>query len=233
MIIHDVKQGSIEWMLLRAGIATASEFDQLLTPEFKIRTGDMPKTYLAKKVAEAWLGGPLPTFRGGDMEQGQFLETEAIPWYELEFGVEVQRPGLITTDDKRSGCSPDGVIAGANCGLEIKCPEAHTHVRYLLSGNVPKDYLCQVHGGMYVTGFQSWVFLSYRRHFPALRIVVARDEEIQAQIAEAMEDFLVEFDFAMARMAELNGGPPRHRILAPMSSRPETQKPEFHSEMPS
>lgn len=209
MKILDVEQGSVEWMQARAGIPTASEFDQLVTPEFKVRTGDMPKSYLAKKLAEAWLGGPLLGFNVFDADQGQILEGEALPWYELEYGQEVQRVGLITTDDGRVGCSPDGLIKGA--GLEIKCPRPETHTGYLLKGVLPKDYAAQVHGSMYVTGFHSWQFLSYRRRFPALLLTIERDDTIQKAIGEALTEFLAQFDSGWQKLCEINGGPPMHR----------------------
>ena len=57
MIISKHPQGSIEWMQARAGIPTASEFDNLVTPKWEVRTGQMPKTYLARKLAEWWQGG--------------------------------------------------------------------------------------------------------------------------------------------------------------------------------
>jgi len=209
MKIHDVAQGSVEWMQMRAGIATASEFDCLVTPEFKVRTGDMPKSYLAKKLAEAWLGGPLLGFNMFDMDQGQILEGEAIPWYELEYGQEVQRVGLVTTDDGRVGCSPDGLLKGS--GLEIKCPRPETHTGYLLKGVLPKDYAAQVHGGMYVTGFHSWTFLSYRRRFPPLLLTIERDDEIQKAIGEALASFLEAFDAGWQKLCEINGGPPVRR----------------------
>lgn len=209
MIIHtEYAQRSVEWMQARAGIPTASEFDALLTPEFKIRTGQMPLTYLAKKVAEAWQGGPLAGFNTFDMDQGNILEEEAVPWYELEFGEVIDRPAFITTDDGRIGCSPDGLL-GQDGGIEIKCPEVHTHVGYLLAGELPPQYAAQVHGSMFVTGRKWWKFLSYRRHFPALLLTVERDEEAQEMIAEALEQFLGRFDRAMERLAELNGGPPK------------------------
>jgi Na+/alanine symporter len=62
MKIHEAGQGSVEWMQARSGIPTASEFDALVTPKWKVKTGDGPKTYLAKKLAEWWLGGPLASF---------------------------------------------------------------------------------------------------------------------------------------------------------------------------
>jgi len=204
-----MEQGSSDWMIARSGIPTASEFDQLVTPGFKIRKGEMPKSYLAKKLAEAWQGGPLLGFNTFDAEQGQMLEGRAIPWYELEFGVEIERVGLITTDDGRIGCSPDGLLPGS--GIEVKCPQPQTHVGYLLNGALPKDYAPQVHGAMFVTGYTSWMFLSYRPHFPKLVLHVERDEAIQKVLAEALAEFLERFDAGMKRLMEINGGPPVRR----------------------
>ncbi len=210
MIVHNVLQGSDEWMKLRCGIPTASEMDALLTPEFKLRTGEGVQTYLAKKLAEKWLGRPLPSFSGfGDLEQGTILEEEAIPYYECENNCTIQRVGFITTDDGKAGCSPDGLIqyecgpgkqAIAAGGIEIKSPAIHTHVGYLLRWTLPKDYAAQVHGSMYVTGAPWWKFMSYNRHCPPLILTVERDEEIQKKIAEALASFNASFDAAYAKL---------------------------------
>lgn len=213
MKIHrEFGQKSVAWMISRAGKPTASEFDALVTPKFEIRKGQMPTSYLAKKVSEVWLGGPLAGFNTFDTDQGNILEEEALPWFELEFGVTVDRVGLCTTDDGRIACSPDGLI-GEEGGLETKCPEVHTHVGYLLAGTLPDAYAAQVHGSMFVTGRPWWKFLSYRRHFPPLLLTVERDEKIQAVLAEVLAAFLVRLDAGMARLTEINGGPPQRRAL--------------------
>lgn len=208
MKIHPAEQGSLEWICARAGIPTASEFDSLLTPEFKLRTGEMPKSYLAKKVAEAWTGSPMPTFQSIDMDFGKILEEEALPFYSFQTGQEIKRVGLCLTDDGKVGCSPDGLI-GDDCGIEVKSPAMDTHVKYLLAGTLPKDYAPQVHGAMFVTGRPRWVFMSYRRHFPPLILTVERDEEIQEKIAEALDGFLAGMTIALAKLEEINGGPPK------------------------
>lgn len=215
MKIHNVEQGSVEWMHLRAGIPTASEFDALITPLGEVRTGEGPKTYLAKKVAEAWQGGPLLEFNVFDMEAGKVLEEEARPRFEADNNCDVISVGFITTDDGRIGCSPDGLI-GDNCGLEIKCPKVETHVGYLLRGTLPKDYVAQVQGSMFVTGYKKWKFLSYRRRFPNLMLTIAPDDKIQKALKEALGAFKDNFDAAMKRMEEINGGPrPVFRRPAP------------------
>src|SRR5574338_1006857 len=59
MKIHEVEQGTLDWLRLHIGIPTASGLDNLLDSKFALRTGEMPKTYLFKKVAESWRGQPL------------------------------------------------------------------------------------------------------------------------------------------------------------------------------
>lgn len=232
MKIHEVDQGSLEWMQLRAGIPTASELDALLTPKWKIKTGAGPQTYLEKKLAEWWQGGPLPGFSGAfDMEQGQILETEARPWYALTYNVDIQRVGFITTDDGTAGCSPDGLINGS--GLEIKCPQAHTHVGYLLAGVLPDEYAAQVHGSLFVTGLPAWRFVSYRRGFPPLVLEVERDEEICETISNALALFQEQLEEGKGRMIEINGEPPRHTLSQVKDSKPKTEKAPFISEIPS
>lgn len=213
MKISPHAQGSVDWSIARAGIPTASEFDNLISPTWKIRTGEMPQTYLAAKLAEAWLGGPLVGFNTFDVEMGNILEEEARPRLSLELEREVDTVGLITTDDGKIGCSPDGLIGEE--GVEIKCPAPTAHVKYLLAGQVPPQYLAQVHGGMYVTGFKSWKFFCYRRNFPNLLITVERDEEIISKIDEAVQAFLKSFHDGLAKLEEINGGPPRRKIILP------------------
>lgn len=208
MKIHPAPQGTLEWLCARAGIPTASEFDNIISPTFEIRKGETPKTYLAKKVAEAWTGTPAIGFNSIDMDFGQILEQEALPFYTLETGREVKRVGLLLTDDGQIGCSPDGLFDDGT-GIEVKCPEAHTHVRYLLDGTLPKDYAAQVHGAMHVTGAPRWTFMSYRRSFPALILTIERDDAIQEVIGEALDLFLAHMKLAMDRLTELNGGPPK------------------------
>ncbi len=157
MKIHDCQQGTLEWTRLHFGIPTASGLDNLLTPEFELRKGELPKTYVYKKVAEKLQGRPLIDLGASSfmLEQGMIIEEEARPWYALEYDKHVHQVGFITTDDGRFGCSPDGLILQTGLdgdirhlfktfspsdecvGLEIKSPAAHTHVKYLVNGTLP------------------------------------------------------------------------------------------------
>jgi len=208
--IHtDFEQGSALWLYFRAGIPTASEFHHLVTPKkFEVRTGKEMDNYVARKLAEKW-GGPIMGFQGGVMDQGHILEDEAIPWYEFEFDQKVRRVGFVTSDDEKIGCSPDGLLEIG--GIEIKCPQPEQHVKYLLAGKVPDDYVMQVQGSMHICQCEVWRFVSYRRGFPKLVLNVQRDPAIQEALTDALDLFRMKFDEGWAYLCELNGGPPPPR----------------------
>jgi len=194
--------------MARAGIFTASELDNLITPEWKPRTGQTPDTYIYRKVAEHLCCFPLDTGSSWAMEQGVILETEALPWFEFSQGVTVRRVGFITNDDGTFGCSPDGLIDGDEDsddfgGIEIKCPQPATHVRYLDNGELPKEYAAQVHGSMYVTGRSWWKFLSYSRQLPPLLLTIHRDERIIAAIRAALSSAQQTYNSRLSKLQSL------------------------------
>lgn len=214
MKIHEIEQGTPEWLAVRSGIVTASELDSIITPLWKPRTGDTPETYLCQKLAERWLGMPKeawkPTF-AGSMEQGKIREDEAIPFLAFTLNLEIEQVGFITTDDGKFGCSPDGMIGSGESmiGCEVKCPEPQTHCKYLLANELPKDYAAQVHGSMAVTGAKEWYFLSYCRNLPPLILKIKRDEEICGKILAAVSAFDGALEAAYAKVVKANGGEPK------------------------
>lgn len=217
-IIKDIEQGSVEWLVMRSGKVTASGLKNILTPTLKVRTGEMPYTYMMQILAEQWIGGNLPQVQGvWDLEQGQLLESEARPFFTLVTGLEVETAAFIESDDERFGASPDGIIAGKREGLELKCPHLVTHLKYLDRGELPEEYALQVHGSIYASGFDRWHFCSYRRNFPPLILTIERDEKIMSAIQSALDSFFEQLDAAMDKLIKLNGGLPnqRHRGLKP------------------
>lgn len=199
MRILNCDQKSNEWLTARVGRVTASEADNLLTPLFKIKEGDGPKTYLCRKVAEAHLKRPLEGFSAWETDQGIEAEMDARNWFALEYPQTVKQVGFVIGDDERCGCSPDGLLDDDG-GIEIKCPQPTNHVRYLLDGKLPPDYAAQVHFSMFVTGRPYWMFVSYRRRFPAFVLRVERDEAIMEKIGKCLESFYRTFDQALERL---------------------------------
>lgn len=219
MKIHtDIDQRSLAWETLRAGKITASNAHRLVTPLGKIKTGDGPKTLALELLAERWLGGPLPqTWSSFATENGNILEEFARPAFTLETGLETKQVGFIESDDGVCGCSPDGIIAGCETGLEIKCPQIVAHCRYLLDNCVPEDYILQTQFSMYVTGWKQWYFTSFRRGMPPLILLVNRDEKFQDAIHDAVELWSQYMDEAWNRLVALNGGEPKRQPFVPSS----------------
>lgn len=188
VIVTDIAQGSPEWLALRCGIPTASEFSKLVTSTGK--TSTQATGYMHKLLAD-WLIGTSTSIEQTDwMLRGIELEDEARDWYAMQRDAEVTQVALAYRDESRMvACSPDGLVADDG-GLEIKCPAPHTHVGYLLAGRLPSDYVAQVQGSMYVTGRQWWDFVSYHPDIDPLLIRVERDEEYIAALDTAVRAFV-------------------------------------------
>lgn len=211
MRIIECEQRSELWSTARAGVVTASQIDRIVSPTLKIRTGEGPYTYLCEKLAERLTGMPIEqlniaSYRFGVVEQGTLLEPEALGTVEFILGQTIKPVGFITTDDGRVGCSPDGLLDAG--GVEIKCPQAQTHLKYLSENCLPPEYALQVHGSMYVTGAPQWRFVSYHRRFRMLSLVVARDEVVQNVIGKALDEFLKRLDAAYQRERDLSPSSP-------------------------
>lgn len=209
----NVQQGSQEWLQARVGIITASELSNLLTPaKLEISEGAAVESYLAYKLAERWRGEPLPSFSGGNMEQGTILEPELLSSFEFDTGLTIRKVGFCLTDDGSMGCSPDGLL-DPDEGCEVKNPLPQTHVSYLLAGTLPRQYGPQCHGCLYVTGRKQWRFVSARRGFPRFEVIVKRDEKIMATIHKAVTTFNKRLNDAYARLVDLNGGEPVREVV--------------------
>lgn len=187
MIIHNVEQNSPEWLQARLGIPTASEFDSIIT------AGGKPSTqadgYANKLLAEIMTGAPVNTFVGNAAtERGHLLEPDAVSFYELQNDCDAVKIGFCTNDEATMGCSPDRLI-GDDGLLEIKCPLPHTHIKYLLSQNIDKEYYPQLQGQLLVTG-RMWVdIISYHPEMPSVVIRVKRDTAYLAEMTKLLAEF--------------------------------------------
>lgn len=175
MIIHNCIQGSQEWLSLRSGIPTASEFDSILTPGGKLSTA--ADKYMYRLLAERIMGHPTLQAVTTWMDRGTELEAKAVACYEFITDAETVKVGFITNDCRTWGASPDRLV-GDDGLLEIKCPSEAVHVGYLLSNKgVDKAYYPQVQGQLWVTGRKWSDVLSWHPEMPEALIRVERDDE--------------------------------------------------------
>ena len=100
-----------QWVKARTGCVTASEFGDFVDLSGKLRTGEMPKTFMAEKIFERWTGRKKPTnFFTVDVNNGVLVEEKAAAFAALEYGLEIQHVGFVSNDAGTVGASPDGLI---------------------------------------------------------------------------------------------------------------------------
>lgn len=200
-----------DWWEIRAGIPTGSGFDRIITPA-KAQKSAGQRGYMCELAADL-AGYHLPNFftnrdnrpKSHAMQVGTETEPEARRYYEMHRECEVQQVGFVTSDCNRFGCSPDGLIDDSKDGaggLELKCPEAKTHLEWIIDGTLPAEYKPQVHGCLIVTGRPWWDFMSYVPHIRPFLIRVFPDEFTQ-KLRDVLAVFLDDYDM-LVNALELN-----------------------------
>lgn len=192
MRIIECEQGSPDWHAVRCGVPSASSFDKIVTT--KGERSKQRQKYLYQLAGERVSGQARETFQSVAMQRGVVMEAEARDVYQFISGNAVDQVGFCLADGYHAfGCSPDGLI-GQSGGLEIKCPEVHTHVEYLLIGQLPTEYFQQVQGSLFVTGRAWWDFCSY---YPGLRPLIVRvhpDKAFHDRLHAELVEFCIELE---------------------------------------
>jgi putative phage-type endonuclease len=174
-------QGSEEWLKLRLGVATASNFNKIITSTGK-ELATLPK-YALELATQCLINEPEPTYKNEAMQRGNDLEPIARQAYaEQTFSV-VEEIAMFKSDCGNYGASPDGLV-GDDGLIEIKCPLATTHAKYLLDNKMPTDYWQQVQGLLWVSGRKWCDFVSFHNNFKEKQLFIIRVERDEAYIAE-------------------------------------------------
>jgi putative phage-type endonuclease len=216
----DIQQGTDEWLALRRGVITASTIGKLITSTGKVASNDTSRTQLLQLLAERITGESEPSFYNDDMARGHLLEPLARDLYAESFDPVVEC-GFITADFDGTtiGYSPDGLV-GDDGLIEIKAPRPKGHLRSLLSGEVPAEYMAQLMTGLAVTG-RRWI--DYISYAPGLPLFVQRCEPDQtvitqliaaAQAAEAqLAEMLQAYQLAAAQFPATEPIAPEQEII--------------------
>jgi len=185
MKIHNIDQGTDEWLELRKGKFTASEFKNILGKDTLVGYKDA----VYKNAYERLTGKSPEVFVSDWMKRGTELEGVARSFYEFENHIEVDEVGFVEMSEW-IGCSPDGLIGDSGM-LEIKCPKFTTHIGYLLAQKLPSTYKPQVQGQLWVCEREWCDFMSYSEDLKPFILRVERDEkyikELEIKINIAIE----------------------------------------------
>lgn len=195
--IIDCTQGSDEWLKVRAGCVTASEFSTVMAKGKNGADSKTRRTYMLKLIGEIMTGEPCESYTNKHMERGKEMEAEARDYYAFMTDLEPVRVGFLKNG--RIGCSPDSLIG--NDGMhEIKTKLPHLHLDALLAGELPPEHKAQCQGGLWIAEREWLDFQSYWPKLPPFIKRVYRDEKYIADMSKAVNDFIAELDDLMAKI---------------------------------
>lgn len=204
--IVECEQRSEAWFEARAGRVTSSRAHAMLAT---VKSGEAAgrRNLRAQLMLERITGRVKESWSSDAMRQGQQREADALGLYEVLTGAIVHRTGFLAHPTMLAGCSLDGHVGDFDLIVEAKCPIEATHLEYLLTGIVPKDYLDQVTHQLWITGAQACDWLSFNPDFPPkLRhklVRVVRDEDVIRAHQQHVVLFNAEVDNAVAKVQRL------------------------------
>lgn len=176
-------QGSDEWLKVRLGKLTGSDFHTLMGNS---QTKD---TILYKKAAERLTGvaSDGDKFSSIHTERGHELEDAARMVYELETGESVTEVGFVELNES-VGCSPDGLVRDIG-GIEIKCKDNHGFLKAVTKAYIEPAHKTQMQFNMYVSARLWCDYCLYNPNFvnPLFIIRVDRDDEAIEKIKTNIE----------------------------------------------
>jgi hypothetical protein len=190
------EQNTAEWFQAKCGKVGASSVNRALSMLKSGKSSADRENYKAEMIAEILTGLPTEHYVSPAMDWGVENESLARAEYAFRMDCEVERTGFVlhpTID--RLGASPDGLI-GTDGGLEIKCPNTATHIKWMRDGIVPEEHRLQMYTGMVCCERDWWEFMSFDPRLPQQYQVfirrLERDDEQIAAIEAGVEQFLVE-----------------------------------------
>jgi putative phage-type endonuclease len=210
MKIIDVEQGTEEWLAARAGKLTASKISDVMA---RGRNGSPSKTrekYLGEIVSERLTGQPSRmSFKSQSMAWGNETEDQARAVYTMTTGNIVQQVGMVIHPEcDLFAASPDGLI-GDDGGLEIKCPDTHTHIKNLEERRVPPEYVKQIQWNLACTDRAWWDFMSFDPsmpdHMQAMIVRMERNEDMIEEMLAAAHAFNADVEAKIARLVSIYG----------------------------
>jgi len=179
---HDVQQNSDEWIALRLGKVTASNYGCFMANDGKA-FGEPAQRYALQIALELLTEKKSEfSFTNEHMERGHEQEPVARMLYEAERFCKIGNGGFFDHGDY--GTSPDGLVSSDGV-VEVKSVIASTHYATLRRGNFDPSYRWQLVGHLDGTE-RAWVdFISYCSDFPEaqqLAIYRLHRQECEADI---------------------------------------------------
>ena len=190
-VFKDIEQGSQEWLNMRLGLITCSEIKTIRAD------GAGAQTYINGLAYERITGESSAVFSGNLWtERGHELEPVAREAYERKTGFKVEQVSFIK--NLGFGYSPDGVV-GDNGLIEIKTKQPKDQIALLRSGDIPKEHLDQLDGGLLCSN-REWIdFVAYCPNLPIfIKRVYAKD---RIQQIEKLNELIAKYNVQVEDVA--------------------------------
>jgi hypothetical protein len=133
----NIEQGSDEWHLIRQAKVGGSTSSQL-----HVKSDTLLEQLLSEMAEPFQIPDNYVSF---DMQRGKDLEPFAVAEVAKYTGLSFMPVGWLQSDEcELIGASPDAITEDMTEIVEVKCPNAKTHISYLRAGIVPIDHVDQV-----------------------------------------------------------------------------------------
>jgi putative phage-type endonuclease len=200
-----MEQGTTEWFEARLGKITASRLNAVMA---KTKSGPAATraNYMMELICQKLSGQREESYSNAAMLRGVELEPIARGAYEAANGLFVEEIGLVDHPAiKGFAASPDGLVGDKGL-IEIKCPNTATHVEFLKSGKIKRDYILQMHAQMLCTDRDWCDFVSYDDRLDGLEYKCVRvefDANLAHEIMMEVNKFLTEMDLELQTILKL------------------------------
>ncbi len=182
---YDIVQKSPEWLTIRNGKATSSRI-QCVASSNAVKGRS---TYAYELAYERVFGYSVNSFSNGDIERGNKDEPIARAWYEFTHDIDVVEIGFVSDMFRDYGGSPDGLV-GDDGIIEIKSKRPYLIMPIHDRGEVPSEYIAQIHGNLLVTNREWCDFIAYSEGLDPFIKRVYRDEKYINKLDAKIDKFL-------------------------------------------
>lgn len=170
---YDIKQGSEEWLQIRAGRITGTDAAALLVNGKSANgLGAGAISLLYNKAAEFVTGPEENNFTNYAMQRGTELEPYARAEYETATWNHVEQVGFVSVGEY-FGVSPDGLVGDEGL-IEIKCPMGAEFVRFVDTKEIPEAHMAQMQWAMFLTGRKWCDYVVFNPDFAPASLHVVR-----------------------------------------------------------
>jgi hypothetical protein len=200
-IYADLVQGTEEWHDKKRGLASTSNFGDILAKGRGGGEAYSRRNYRTQLVLERLTGKTPSRFeKTAEMQWGTDTEALARVEFGLRYKMVFHEIGGIKHPFLEVWASTDGIDdpTGPKAVLEIKCFNSANHKEMLVKQALPAEYKAQAQGGMWLAEADLCYFVSFDPDFPPnaqlVVVVEKRDQRYIDDLAVEVSKFLEEVE---------------------------------------